>query len=279
MAKFTRAQILERLHGTLASGQPIVAAAAGVGIVAKCAEHAGVDLIVVLCTSKARWLGVPTSWPLGNANQTTLGMYRQVHNVVDNTPIVGGAESTDATFRRLPELLQAFQDTGFDGITNFPTPGVSAGWGMARIAVGQGVDRDFQLMRMAREQGYFSMGMALSAEHARGLAEAGADVVVARCGLTRGGLVGPEESQMGFEQAAAHVQEIVEAARSQGPDVICLAQGGPFARPDDTDYLYEHTDAQGFLGESAIERIPVEEYVAAEVRAMKETRLRSSTAG
>ena len=55
-----------------------------------------------------------------------------------------------------------------------------------------------------------------------------------------------------------------------------LAHGGPFARPADTEYLYANSDVQGILGESAIERIPVEEYVAAEIRAFKSPTLRIS---
>ena len=55
-----------------------------------------------------------------------------------------------------------------------------------------------------------------------------------------------------------------------------LAHGGPFARPDDTDLLYAQTDAQGILGESAIERIPVEEYVSGVIRDLKAQELRPS---
>src|SRR6185312_12017528 len=43
---FTRTSILERLRSTLAAGSPIIAASAGAGIVAKCAEIGGVDLLI-----------------------------------------------------------------------------------------------------------------------------------------------------------------------------------------------------------------------------------------
>src|SRR4051812_44965221 len=118
---FTRASILERLHGIIARGEPIVFAAAGAGIVAKCAEIGGADMIVVLCTSKSRHLGVPTTTNLGNANATTLAMYGQIDNVVDHTPIIGGVEASDPTRRRLAPLVAEFKSTGFDGIGNFPS--------------------------------------------------------------------------------------------------------------------------------------------------------------
>jgi predicted TIM-barrel enzyme len=69
---------------------------------------------------------------------------------------------------------------------------------------------------------------------------------------------------------------MIDVARAENPDVIVLAQGGPFARPDDTDFLYAHTEAQGVLGESAIERIPVEEYVSGAISDLKTQELRPS---
>jgi len=272
---FTRGAILERLRATLARGEPVIAAAAGAGIVAKCAEIAGADLIVILCTGYSRMRGLPTTVTLGNATSMTLDIYPQVDNVVERTPIVGGIEATDPTRRRLPRVLRQFRDLGFDGVTNFPSVGAIPSWGRARSDVGQGVEREYELIELAREMDLFSIGCAFSAEHARGLAAAGADVMVARCGLTVGGMTGPSEPQLPLDEAVAHVQAIVEAARAESPDVICLAHGGPFATPDDTDYLYQHTDAQGFFGESSIERIPIEEGVKAEIAALKAQPLRA----
>ncbi|MDZ7836660.1 MAG: phosphoenolpyruvate hydrolase family protein [Actinomycetota bacterium] len=50
---------------------------------------------------------------------------------------------------------------------------------------------------------------------------------------------------------------------------ICLAHGGPFAQPEDTEYLYRHTDAAGFVGASSIERIPIENAVIEAVKNFK----------
>ena len=272
----TRASILQNLQATLAKGDPIIAVGAGAGIVAKCAEIAGADLLVVLCTSKSRHLGVPTTITLGNANTTTLGMYRQIDNVVDRTPIIGGAEATDPTRRRLSGLLKEFLDTGFDGVANFPSVGSAPSWGRARSDVGQGIEREYQLIELARQQDVFTIGMAFSNDHARGLAAAGADVMVARCGLTAGGMSGPSEPLLSREAAAEYVQGIFDAARAENRDVILLAQGGPFTTPEDTEYLYANTDAQGFLGESAIERIPIEEGVVRAAREYKAPPLRAS---
>jgi len=273
---FTRASILERLRATIQRSEPIVAVSAGAGIVAKCAELGGADLLLVLCTGRSRHLGVPTTVTLGNANAMTLEMYRQIDNVVDRTPMVGGIEATDPTQRRLPQLLAEYRARGFDGVTNFPSAGAVPSWGRARADVGQGIEREYELIALAREQDVFSIGMAFSPEQARRVTTAGADVVVARCGLTAGGMSGPKEPLLDREQAASHVREIVDAARSEHADVICLAHGGPFSTPEDTEYLYANADVHGFLGESAIERIPIEQAVAEAARAYKAQPLRAS---
>jgi predicted TIM-barrel enzyme len=273
---FTRSSILDRLRQTIADGKPIIAAAAGAGIVAKCAEIGGADLIVILCTGHSRHLGVPTTVTLGNANAMTLGMYRQIDNVVDRTPIVGGIEATDPTRRRLPQVIQEYRSVGFDGIGNFPSVGAIPSWGKARTDVGQGTEREYELIELARQQDLFTIGFAFSTEHARGLAAAGADVIVARCGLTAGGMSGPKEPLLSREAAPGYVQDIIDAARSENRDIIALAHGGPFSTPDDTQYLYDHSDAQGFLGESSIERIPIEHGVAQAARDYKAPPLRAS---
>jgi predicted TIM-barrel enzyme len=273
---FTRTSILERLRGTLYRLEPIVAASAGVGIIAKCADIAGADLILVLASGKSRHLGVPTTVNIGNATSMTLEMYPEIDNVVDRTPIIGGAEATDGTRRRLQRVIAQFRELRFDGITNFPTAGSFPGFGEARKDIGEGIEREYELIRIARESDFFTVAHAYIAEHARGLAAAGADVVIARCGLTIGGLSGPTGADASLPRAGHHVQTLLEAARAENPDVIVLAQGGPFARPQDTDFLYQHTGAQGILAESAIERIPVEEYVTGAIRDLKTQELRPS---
>lgn len=265
----THDSILERLRATLERREPIVAAAAGVGIVAKCAEVAGADLIVLLASGKSRNMGVPTTVNIGNATSMTIEMYPEIDNVVERTPIVGGIEATDGSRRRLSRTIAQYRDLGFDGIGNFPTAGSFPGWGSSRKDVGEGIEREYELISLARQAGLFTLAHAYVAEDARALAAAGADALVARCGLTIGGMSGAVGVDTSLEQAAEHVQSLIDAARSESPQVIVLAQGGPFARPADTDFLYERTDAQGILGESAIERIPIEEYVSAAIRDLK----------
>ena len=53
-----RAEILSRLRATLANGDVIIGAGCSAGIVAKCAELAGADLIVCYSTGRSRIMGL-----------------------------------------------------------------------------------------------------------------------------------------------------------------------------------------------------------------------------
>lgn len=276
---FTRAEILARLASTLTRNEPIVAAGAGVGIVAKCAEIGGADLIFLHANSKSRNLGVPTTIYLGNPIDMTLAMFPEIDNVVDRTPIVAGIDATDGQRRRLGAVVERYAELGINGVDNFPSAfGLNDYWARARNDVGMGSNREVELMGLAREFDLLAVGQTYSPGFAEELAAGGADVVVARCGLTQGGMVGPSPSagsSLSLEKATEHVQEILEAVRRGNPDAYVLAHGGPFATPADTEYLYANSDVQGILGESAIERIPVEQYVKAEIESFKSPVLRN----
>lgn len=276
---FTRTEILDRLTATLSGGRPLVSVTAGVGIIAKCAEVAGADLVFVQANSRSRNLGVPTSIYIGNPIDMTLAMYPEIDNVVDRTPVIAGIDATDGQRRRLAQLLEDYLARGINGITNFPTALAYTGnWGKARNDVGMGSDRELELLSLARARDVFTVGQAYDVGFAGDLAAAGADLVIARCGLTQGGMVGPAadaDSSLSLEAATEHVQAVLESARAANPDVFVIAHGGPFARPAITEYLYANSDAQGIHAESGIERIPVEEYVAAEIASFKSPVLRT----
>ncbi|MFN8526039.1 MAG: phosphoenolpyruvate hydrolase family protein [Chloroflexota bacterium] len=271
---FSRAQILARLRTSIADGQPIIGAGSSSGLIAKSAEAGGADLIIVYNTGTSRLMGLPTTHTMNHANPSTLAMYPEIANVVTRTPIVGGAEAQDPAYMDLERLVQDFRAAGFDGLINFPTTGPSAARNRDRRSVGLGVERDFEMVRIARRLDYFTCCYGYTEEQTQGLAAAGADVIVPHAGWTTGGLAGAGASAMSLEAAAEHVQKLIDLARRENPDIICLSHGGPISGPSDTRYLYDHTDAQGFLGASSVERIPVETAVINAVKAFKSKRPR-----
>jgi len=274
--RFAREEIIRRLRKTSEEGKPIIAAGSSVGIIAKCAELGGADLIMVYSSGKARIRGFQTTI-VENSNTVTLEMYEEIQNVVKDTPIIAGIDATEPPAGRdLAELVRRFADTGFSGIINFPTYGFfeDETWRKNREAEGIGFSREIELIRVARNMGVFTMAYVFFPQDARAMAEAGVDCMVPHAGGTAGGLVGFDAIAAPLEDAAATVQKMIEATRQVNPDIICLAHGGPIAAPEDTRYLYEHTEAAGFVGASSIERIPVEKAVTEVVKAFKNFQLK-----
>lgn len=271
---FTRKSILERLRKTIAERRPIVGAGSSVGIVAKSAAAAGADLIIVYSTGRSRIRGLPTT-PIGHSNPLTMAMFDEIENVVDDTPIIGGAEASDPTYRRVSKLVRGFQAAGFDGLINFPSMGEHLEQAANRAHVGQSYAQEVEMIRYARDNDYFTMAYAWNTEQARAMAAAGVDVMVPHVGWTGGGLVGASSSVVSLDLGCERTQEMIDVSRAENPDVICLSHGGPFAAPDDTRVLYERTDAQGFVGASSIERIPIETGVMSAVQAFKNFSLRA----
>lgn len=277
MAKrFTRQEILARLRRTIEEGKPIVAAGSSAGIIAKCAELGGADLIMVYSSGKARIRGLQTTI-YENSNAITLDMYEEIGNVVQDTPIIAGIDATEPPVGSdLAELVKRFIDAGFSGVINFPTYGffLDAAWRESREAEGKGYSREIDLIRIARRMDVFTMAYVFFPEDARAMAKAGVDCMVPHAGGTAGGLVGFDSIAVPLKDAAASVQKSIESTKEVNPDIICLSHGGPIVAPEDTRYLYEHSDAVGFVGASSIERIPVEEAVTEVVKAFKNAQVK-----
>jgi len=230
---------------------------------------------MVYSSGKARLRGLQTTL-VKDSNAVTLEMYEEIQNVVEDTPIIAGIEATEPPAGRdLAELVKRFTGVGFSGIINFPTYGFVSDetWRQNKEAEGLGFSREIEMIRLARDMDIFTMAYVFYPEDARAMAEAGVDCMVPHAGGTTGGLVGFEASPL--EDAAANVQKMIEVTMEVNPDIICIAHGGPFADPEDTRYLYEHTDATGFAGASSVERIPVERAVKGVVEQFKSIPLKT----
>ena len=265
---FTRTEIRERLQATIRARRPIIGAGCSCGLVAKCSEAGEADLLIVYSTGRSRLMGLPTT-SIGHANLVTLDMFDEMANVVNDTPIIGGAEATDPTFS-MQRLIRCFREKGYAGLINFPTVGITPERAAMREDVGLGFSREVEMVRLARKQDYFTMAYVFDIENARRMAAAGVDVQVAHVGWTVGGLAGrSRERAPSYERAAEQVQAMIDATLREQPECICLAHGGPYATPEDTRLLYSQTTAVGFVGASSIERIPLERAVRDAVAAFK----------
>lgn len=244
---------------------------AGIGLVAKAADRAGIDVLMAYNTGPFRMDGhgsLAGYLAYGDANAITLELGRKILPVVERTPVVGGIGAADP-YRDVEQLIDEYLRIGFSGITNVPTAGLYDGAFRRHIdATGLGYPREVDLIRTCRAREVFTVAYAFTPEEAAAMAEAGADIVGAHVGLTSGGLIGAEET-LALEEACAAVRHMTDAAVGSRPDVIVVAHGGPFEDPESVRAVFERTAVHGYLGASSIERLPVERAVDDVVRAFK----------
>lgn len=269
-----RAEALSRFRAQVAQGRPIIGAGAGTGLSAKCAEAGGADLIIIYNSGRYRMAGrgsLAGLLPFGDANAIVVDMAREVLPVVRGTPVLAGVCGTDP-FRLMPAFLDELQRMGFSGVQNFPTVGLYDGDFRTNLEeTGMGYDLEVELVRLARERDMLTAPYVFSADDARKMAEAGADVLVPHMGLTIGGTIGAKTGKT-LDECAVLVQAMHDAAAAVNPGILVLCHGGPISSPADVQYLLERTSGVvGFFGASSMERLPTEIALTDTVRQFKMT--------
>ena len=270
--RYTREQVEAGLRATISAGSSIIVAGAGNGLSAKLEELGGIDLIVVYNSGKFRMDGLPSIcglMPYGNANEIVLELgQNHVLPAVKKTPVLAGVCGTDPTLN-MRSFLERLQEVGFSGVINYPT--VSRFDGNIRRdfeLVGLGFAREVEMISTAQKIGLYTTCYIRTAEEGVQMAKANVDLIVPHVGLTSGGTTG-SEGAMTLDEAAKATQDLIEAARAIKPSVIALAHGGPLENPEDVAYVLKRTSAQGFVGASSIERLPVEIAIVGAVKAFK----------
>jgi predicted TIM-barrel enzyme len=268
----TRAEILAKLRQTRASGQPIIGAGIGLGLVAKCAEAGGIDLIILYNAGRYRMAGrgsMAGLMPYGDANAIAMDLASEVMPVVKHTPVLAGVCGTDP-FRQMPQWLAELKEMGFVGVQNYPTVGILDGAMRQNIEeTGMGFDREVEVIRLAHQMDLLTCPNVFNEDEARAMVEAGADIVVPHVGVTSSGHVGAKTT-VSLDAAAAQIQSMLDAAKAVREDVLVLCHGGPVAEPPDVAYVMEKVRGlDGFLGGSSMDRLPAERAITEQVRRFK----------
>ena len=260
---YTKQEVVDRLKATLAKGEPIIAAGAGTGISAKFIEKGGADLIIIYNSGRFRMSGHGSTCGLmayGDANAIAMeiGEY-EVLPVVKEIPVICGVHATDPR-RRMWHWLGRVKEMGFSGVNNFPTHTIVDGHFRSVLEeTGMSVKKEFETVALARKMEMFTIVYVGSPEESKAMAEAGADVIIAHVGTTVGGSIGVTNATMSLPEAAKITQGIIDAAKSVRKDLIFLSHGGPINTPEDAAFINEHTDTDGFVGASSLERMAVEQ--------------------
>ncbi len=270
---YTKQEVRERLQQTLAEKKAIIAAGAGTGISAKFIERGGADLIIIYNSGRFRMAGHGSTAGMmayGDANAEALDIGEfEVLPVVNEVPVICGVHGSDPRRRMWHHLLKV-KDMGFSGVNNFPTHSIVDGhFRNVLEETGMGFAKEVEMIRLATKMDLFSIVYVATAEEAKQMADAGADAIISHVGTTVGGSIGVVNASRSMDFAVERTQEIIEAGRSVNPDVFFLAHGGPINTPDDVRWVLDHTDVQGFVGASSLERMGVEESLTELTRSFK----------
>ncbi|HTF87733.1 MAG TPA: phosphoenolpyruvate hydrolase family protein [Planctomycetota bacterium] len=266
----SRQGILKRLRAKVARGAPIIGGGAGTGLSAKFEEAGGIDLIVIYNSGRFRMAGrgsMAGTMPFGNANEIVVEMAREVLPVVKHTPVLAGVCATDPFI--LPRVfLQELKRIGFAGIQNFPTVGLIDGnYRLNLEETGFSYAKEVEMVALARELEMFTSPYVFNPEEARAMTRAGADIVVAHMGTTKGGTIGAHSVKT-LDDCVKEIDAIAAAARKERPDVLLICHGGPIAEPADAAQILERCPMiHGFYGASSMERLPAERAIQAQTEA------------
>ncbi|KAG7004504.1 ToMV susceptible protein tm-1(GCR26) [Physcia stellaris] len=272
----SRQEILSRLKKSVADGNIIVGAGAGIGLTAKSIEQGGADLIILYNSGRYRMAGrgsLAGLMPYGDANGVVLEMANEILPIINSTPVLAGVCGTDP-FRSMPTFLTHLRSLGFAGIQNFPTVGLIDGTFRANLEeTGMSYSAEVSMIRAAHELDLLTAPYVFNPEEAAQMASAGADILVAHMGLTTSGSVGAQTA-LSLEECVGRVQAIADRGREVNGEVLVLCHGGPIASPEDARYVLGRTrGVHGFFGASSVERLPVEKAVTETVREFKGLRV------
>src|SRR4051812_23740383 len=274
-------EVRARLAGVLRSGSPVIGAGSGTGLSAKAAVHGGPDLLPVYHSGRFPMAGIGShagTLPLGDANAIMMDMgEREILPVVRDVPVIAGVNGTDPT-RHMPRFLERVLDVGFAGVINFPTMGIIDGrWRQSLEETGFSYQLEVEMIALARSLGLYTMAYTFLDDEVRAMAAVGVDVVVAHLGTTVGGMIGADPANTpSLDDAVERAEAMAQVARAENPDVVVLTHGGPIATPAEVRVVLERTSAQGFIGASTMERLPVEKAIAGTVREFKDVPLRDA---
>jgi predicted TIM-barrel enzyme len=277
MPRFQRSALLDKFKAMVARAEPIVGGGAGTGLSAKCQEAGGIDLIVIYNSGRYRMAGRGSLAGLlayGDANQIVVEMAAEVLPVVKRTPVLAGVNGTDP-FRLMDVFLDQLKSMGFAGVQNFPTVGIIDGTFRANLEeTGMSYGLEVDMIAAAHTKDMLTTPYVFSADEARAMAKAGADIVVCHMGLTTGGAVGARTA-LALPDCVPMIEAWAAAARAVNPDILVLCHGGPIATPEDATYILDHCrGVHGFYGASSMERLPTEIALTETTRTFKRIGIR-----
>lgn len=269
-----RKEVVNKLKSQLRIAGHIIGVAVGAGITARYALQGGADILLALNSGRFRQMGQSSlaGWmPFANCNQMVKEFgTREIIPIARDTPVIFGLNATDPTVD-LAQYIDSISALGFAGINNFPTVGMFDGqFREALEEEGLSFEREIEAVRIAHNKNLFTLAFVFDARQAREMLKAGADLICAHLGLTKGGFTGAKKA-LSLQSAKVIADEIFSVCDEIGGDTIKMIYGGPVKTPTDLSFMYNNTATMGYIGGSSFERIPSEDAILNITRAFKQT--------
>lgn len=269
-----RKLLLHKLQTQIRIAGHIIGVAAGAGITAKYAAKGGADLLLALNAGRFRQMGQSSlaAWlPYGNCNSQVMEFgTREILPAAKDIPVIFGLNATDPTIN-LEEYIEEIQRHGFSGINNFPTVGMFDGqFRQALEEEGISFQQEIDAIRLAHDKGLFTVAFVFDRQQAVSMLDAGADILCAHLGLTKGGFIGAKKV-LSLQAAKVVADDIFQACDEIKKGAIKMIYGGPVKTPLDLQFMYNNTETMGYIGGSSFERIPSEDAITNITRAFKHT--------
>jgi DNA-binding NtrC family response regulator len=168
----------------------------------------------------------------------------------------------------LAELVGQIAHAGFHGVANFPSCVFLDGqYRQFLEETGYGFDRELALLQIARASGLATLAYVHTVGEASRVA-AHADIVNFDFGWNMGGSVGVESS-LDLDDSSLLATEFVSAVRSINPKARCVIEGGPIVTAEQMDRVCRSAKADGYIGGSTIDRVPLESAIEMATSAFK----------
>lgn len=268
----TRTEIMKRLWAQIKVNGHVVGTVASSGMTAKYEVMGGADFLLALSAGRFRIMGrssFSSYLCYGNSNEIVMKMgSEELLTLIKDTPILFGLFASDPNLK-IYEYLQEIKRIGFSGIVNYPTLALFDGkFGEAIQEEGNVYEKEVEAIRLAHYFDLFTVAFVVDAQQAKEMAAAGADVVCAHLGLTKGGFLGAKK-YISIHDAKLIAEEIFNACDTEREDVIKMIYAGPANTPIDMQYLYQNTECQGYIGGSTFDRIPAERAILNTTKSFK----------
>ena len=251
----------------------LLGAAIGLGMTARAAAQGGADFLLALNAGRLRVMGaasIAAMLPLRDATAFTQDFAeREILGRV-SVPVFFGAAAWDPRLdpAALAERLKA---AGYAGLANFPTViHIDGRYRAALERAGLGFSCEARLLAAAKAAGLVALGYAKTRDEVAALLDVGIDMLCLNFGWNAGGAQGIP-GDLAVDEAADRARRIFQQVRGAAPDTLCFVEGGPIVSPDDMWRVCSESRADGYIGGSTLDRLPLEMSVMRTTSAFKAT--------